>query len=257
MRNVDISYDGETAVRDFNLRVYPGEIVGIAGESGSGKSTVIRAASGLLGREGLVERGEVWFQEEKLSDMSQEKLRSLRGSQIGVVFQNTGASLCPIRRIQDQFQEMLGEHGRRNYAENRAAVLELLEKMNFQDGERILRSYPFELSGGMNQRVGIALAMILNPKVLLADEPTSALDVTVQAQVMRELMKMRELYGTSIVIVAHNIGLLYHMTDRLLVMKDGNVVEEGTTKEVIANPQNEYTQKLIRSVPRLRRKKEV
>ena len=206
----------------------------------------------MLGEEGFVDRGDVWFQGRKITDLPQEELRCIRGDQVGMVFQNTGASLCPIRTIGDQFQEMLIQHGKKDVGENHAQILKLLEGLSLPDGERILRSSPFELSGGMNQRVGIALAMVLRPKLLLADEPTSALDVTVQAQVMREFLGLRERYGTSIVIVAHNMGLLYHMTDRLLVMRDGRVVESGQTRELLENPQEPYTRRLIQAVPRLR-----
>ncbi|MFR3030359.1 MAG: ABC transporter ATP-binding protein [Blautia sp.] len=252
MRHVSVSYEDERVVGDFSMEVYPGEIVGIAGESGSGKSTVIKAAIGLLGEEGFVDRGDVWFQGRKITDLPQEELRCIRGDQVGMVFQNTGASLCPIRTIGDQFQEMLIQHGKKDVGENHAQILKLLEGLSLPDGERILRSYPFELSGGMNQRVGIALAMVLRPKLLLADEPTSALDVTVQAQVMREFLGLRERYGTSIVIVAHNMGLLYHMTDRLLVMRDGRVVESVTDEGTFGEPQEPYTRRLIQAVPRLR-----
>lgn len=255
MRQVCIRYEDETVVNNFNLKVFPGQIVGIAGESGSGKSTALRAAMGLLNEEGHVDSGEIFFDGRDLRQLSAREFQSLRGQGIGMVFQNTAASLCPVRTIGDQFQEMLRQHGRANQKENREEILSLLDSLGFPNGERILASYPFELSGGMNQRVGIALAMILKPKLLLADEPTSALDVTVQAQVMGELMQLRKLYGTSIVIVAHNIGLLYHMTDYLLVMKDGQVAEEGNTKELIANPRSEYTKKLIQSVVQLKRRK--
>lgn len=254
MKHLDISYDGEAIVKDFQMQVFPAEIIGIAGESGCGKSTVIRAAMGLLETEGIADRGDVYFQGRPILDLPLEEKRKLRGSQMAMIFQNAGASMCPIRTIGRQFDEMLTQHGRRDKKKNREEILSLLKSLHFPDGNRILKSYPFELSGGMNQRVGIALAMILQPRILFADEPTSALDVTVQAEVAGELLKIRERYGTSIVIVSHNIALLEHLSDKLIIMKDGEIIESGATKEVIKNPRKEYTRSMLAAVPRLVRR---
>ncbi len=172
---------------------------------------------------------------------------------MGMIFQNTGASLCPIRTIEDQLYESVLQHENIPRREIRERAMDLFDKMKLLNGERILKSYPFELSGGMNQRVGIMMAMILKPALLFADEPTSALDVTVQAQVVREMMKMRELFGTTIVIVTHNIGVVEYMADKVAVMYRGRLVEYGDTKEVIQHPKEEYTQKLVRAVLRIHR----
>ena len=174
---------------------------GIVGESGSGKSTLIRAAMGLLGSDGAVTGGSIRYKDKNVTGLKGEELRKLRGPQMGMVFQNTGASLCPIRTIGDQLYEAVLQHEKVSRQEIKERAMDLFDKMKLADGERILNSYPFELSGGMNQRVGIMMAMILHPDLLFADEPTSALDVTVQAQVVREMMKMRELFGTTIAIV--------------------------------------------------------
>lgn len=253
MENLEISYNGKTVVEDANLTIEPGQILGIVGESGSGKSTLIKAAMGLLGGDGAVTGGDILYKNQNITELKGEELRRLRGPEMGMIFQNTGASLCPIRTIEDQLCEAVLQHEKMSRQEIRDRALNLFEKMRLSDGERILKSYPFELSGGMNQRVGIMMAMILKPDLLFADEPTSALDVTVQAQVVREMMKMRELFGTAIAIVTHNIGVVEYMADKVAVMYQGRLVEYGDTKEVIHHPQNEYTRKLIRSVLRINR----
>ena len=252
-QHVEISYNGIPQVHDFSMQMQPGEILGIVGESGSGKSSVIKAAMGLLGRDGCVTRGDIYYKGKNVLDAKGESLRKMRGPEMGMVFQNAGASLCPIRNIEDQLCEAVRQHENVTRQEIRQRALDLFEKMKLADGERILKSYPFELSGGMNQRVGIMMAMALKPALLFADEPTSALDVTVQAQVVREMMRMRELFGTGIVLVTHNIGVVEHMADKVAVMHQGKLVECGTTEEVIRHPKEDYTKKLIGAVLHIRR----
>ena len=171
-----------------------------------------------------------------------------------MIFQDAGASLCPIRTIGDQIYESMRAHKKvsRNEAKDRA--MELFEKLNFKDSQRVWDSYPFELSGGMNQRAGIAISMLMNPPILLADEPTSALDVSVQRQVVREMLKLRELFGTAIIIVTHDIGVVRAMADTVLVLKNGKTVEYGEAEKVLNHPQDPYTKKLLAAVPRLKRK---
>lgn len=253
-QEVEISYDGQPMVTQFSLKIKQGEILGIVGESGSGKSTLIKAAMGLLDPAGLVSRGDIFYKGENVLEMKTEKLREIRGPEMGMIFQNCGSTLCPIRTIGAQLYEAMAQHG---HTDRRAVDLKaraLFEKINLKDSDRILSSYPFELSGGMNQRVGIVMAMMLEPDLLFADEPTSALDVTVQAQVVRELMKMRDEYGTGIVLVTHNIGVVSHMADQVAVMCQGRLVEYGSTREVIEQPQEAYTRQLIQAVPRIRRR---
>ena len=188
--SVEISFDGEAVVHDVSFSLTPGEILGLVGESGSGKSTLIKAAMGLLGSGGLVTRGDICYMGQNILDISEKEKRKIRGAGIGMIFQDAGASLCPIRTIGDQIYESMRAHKKvsRNEAKDRA--MELFEKLNFKDSQRVWDSYPFELSGGMNQRAGIAISMLMNPPVLFADEPTSALDVTVQKQVVEELLLM-------------------------------------------------------------------
>ena len=256
-RNVDIHYGKKQVIENVSLSMKPGEILGIVGDSGSGKSTLIRAAMGLLGEGGTVTQGQILYQGTNTTiDMTQihgEEMRRLRGAEIAMIFQNAGASLCPIRTIEEQLYEAVLEHESISKGEIRDRALELFEQLRFTNGEQILKSYPFEFSGGMNQRVGIVLAMVLRPRLLLADEPTSALDVTVQLQVLREMKKLRDMYGTSIVLVTHNIGVVNYLADHVAVMHQGKLVEYGTKEDVLNHPQDAYTKKLIGSVLHLKR----
>ena len=168
-----------------------------------------------------------------------------------MVFQNCTAALCPIRTVWAQLRESAGRE--LSQQEVRSRALELMERVHLTDGERVLQSYPFELSGGMTQRVGIVMAMLRRPALLLADEPTSALDVTVQKQVIQEMLDLRKAYGTAIVIVTHNIGVVAAMADRVAVMQGGRLVEWGEKEQVLQSPRAQYTRELIAAVPRLRR----
>ena len=239
--SVEICYNGNPVVQDISFSLKPGEILGVAGESGSGKSTMIRAALGILGQEGMVTRGDIWFEGKNLPDLPEKEMEQIRGARIGMIFQDTGASFCPIRTIGSQLHEALDAHEKVTRKESDSRALELLEKLGLPDGRRILDSYPFQLSGGMN------------PVVLLADEPTSALDVTVQRQAVEEMLLMRQLYGTAIILVTHNIGVIEAMADSVLVLREGHMVEYGPAAQVLGAPQNAYTRELLAAVPRLRR----
>lgn len=255
--SVEISFGKKAVVQDVSFSLEPGEILGLVGESGSGKSTLLKAAMGLLGKDGLVTRGNIRYMGQNILDIPEKEKRKIRGANIGMIFQDAGASLCPIRTIGEQIYESMRAHREvtRDEAKNRA--MELFDKLNFKDSQRVWDSYPFELSGGMNQRAGIAIAMLMNPPILFADEPTSALDVSVQRQVVKEMLKLRELFGTAIVIVTHDIGVVRAMADTVLVLKDGKTVEYGDCVRVMEHPQDSYTKKLLEAVPRLRRKAEV
>lgn len=251
--HVDISYLGQPAVQDVSFSLHSGEILGIVGESGSGKSTLIKAAMGLLGCEGQVTRGDIWFKGKNLPELLPKELRKLCGPELGYIFQSSGSAFCPIRTVGAQLFETMRAHGKITKADFEVQALELLGKLGFADGKRILASYPFELSGGMQQRVGIAAAMLLNPSVLFADEPTSALDVTIQKQVVEEMLMVRETFGTAIVLVTHNLGVIGAMADRVLVLVNGRCVECGSTRQVLSQPRADYTKALLAAVPRLRR----
>ncbi len=250
---VDVSYNDQLMVQDISFSLEQGEILGIVGESGSGKSTLLKAALGMLGKDGLVTRGDIYYEGRDLPDLPPEELRAISGNGIGMIFQNAGASFCPIRTVGVQLQEMMGAKGHKDKGQIEKAAMDLLEKFGFAEPKRILQSYPFELSGGMQQRVGVAAAMLLKPKLLLADEPTSALDVTVQKQVIEEMLLARQLFGTAIILVTHNMGVVRAMADKMLVMQGGRAMEYGKTAEVMANPSSPYTRKLLDAMPRLRR----
>ncbi|MCR5756453.1 MAG: ABC transporter ATP-binding protein [Selenomonas sp.] len=251
--HVDICYNGKIAVHDICFSLEEGEILGIVGESGSGKSTLLKAALGMLGRDGLVTRGDIYYKDLDLPDIRAEKMQEISGAEIGMIFQMAGNSFCPIRTVGAQLQEMMAAHGHDRGRAVQAEACALFDRFGFKDPERIWQSYPFELSGGMQQRVGVAAAMLLKPKILLADEPTSALDVTVQRQVIEEMLLARKLFGTAIILVTHNIGVIRAMADSMLVLHQGEMVEYGRAENILENPQSSYTQKLLAAVPRLRR----
>ena len=251
--SVEISFGGSAVVHDVNFSLHKGEILGLVGESGSGKSTIIKAAMGLLGANGMVTGGDIWYDGKNLPDISEGEFRKLRGAHMGMIFQDAGASLCPIRTIGEQIYESMRAHVRITKADAKEKAMDLFAKLRFKDAERIWDSYPFELSGGMNQRAGIAIAMLMNPPILFADEPTSALDVAVQKQVVTEMLHLRELFGTAIIMVTHDIGVVSAMADTILVLQHGNMMEYGEAKQVLEHPENEYTKKLLSAVPKLRR----
>lgn len=252
-QSVEVSFNGQAVTHDVSFSLHAGEILGIVGESGSGKSTLLKAAMGLLGSSGMVTRGDILFGGKNLPDLTESELSSVCGAQIGMIFQDSGASLCPIRTIGAQIYESMSAHMEITKEQAKDKALALFEKLQFKNGQRIWDSYTFELSGGMNQRAGIAIAMLMEPKVLLADEPTSALDMAVQKQVVEEMLRLRELFGTAIILVTHDIGVVSAMADTVLVLKQGQVMEYGKAAKVLQTPQNDYTRQLLAAVPRLRR----
>ena len=251
IRDVSITYgkNPKPTVEGVNFDMAQGEIVSIVGESGSGKSTVIRAVLGCLPGEGYVSSGDILFEGHSLLEYTEAEWLKLRGTDISMIFQDSGAMINPIRRIGAQYVEYIRTHEKMSKKQAWDRGVEMLEKMRLPNGDNIMKSYPFQLSGGMRQRVGIAMAMTFQPKLLLGDEPTSALDVTTQAQIVRQMMELREQYNTSIIVVTHNLGVAAYMADKIVVMKDGRVVDMGTREEVLSNPNDEYTKQLLESVP--------
>lgn len=252
-QSVEVSFHGRAVLHDVSFALHAGEILGVVGESGSGKSTLIKAAMGILGSGGLVTKGDIWFRGKNLPDLPEREFRRLRGAEIGMIFQDAGASLCPVRRIGDQIYESMAAHLAITREQARERAMALFEKLRLKKGERIWDSYPFMLSGGMNQRVGIAMAMLMEPSVLLADEPTSALDVLVQRQVLEEMLQLRGQFGTAILLVTHDIGVVREVADTVLVLKEGRVMEYGAAEQVLYRPENAYTRQLLAAAPRLRR----
>jgi peptide/nickel transport system ATP-binding protein len=248
---LDVSYSGVPALHDVSLELPKKGSLGIVGASGSGKSTLARAIIGLLGPFGCIDSGQVVFDGTDLTHSSPEELRKIRGARIGFVFQNPAASFSPIRRIGVQFDEALAAHGTIDRDEAEELLLQTFAKLGLPKGKRLLKSYPFELSGGMAQRVAIAMAIALRPALIIADEPTSALDVAFQAQVVSELMEVQEQFGTSLLLISHNIGLVAYACDEAIVMHEGRIVERARTDELLSNPEDDYTKALIAAVPTL------
>lgn len=241
----------EPTMEHFNLSMKKGEIISVVGESGSGKTTVIRAVLGALPGAGRVTEGNIFFQGESMLSKSKDEWQKIRGTKISMIFQDCGGTLNPIRKIGSQYVEYICTHSRMSKTEAWGKAVEMLNKMRLPDGENIMISYPHQLSGGMRQRVGIAMAMTFEPQLLLADEPTSALDVTTQAQIVRQMMELRDTFGTGIIIVTHNLGVASYMADQLIVMQYGKVVDSGTREEVIRYPSSEYTRNLLKAVPEM------
>ena len=244
-----VSYNGKKVLSDLTLSLYPGEVLGIVGESGSGKSTILRAILGILGSGGAVTGGEILFSGSNLLGLDEKRMREIRGAQIGMIFQDAGASLCPVRRVGSQMWESMAAHGKTTKAQANERTLELLENLGFEEAERIWNSYPFELSGGMGQRVGAAMAMLLRPPLLLADEPTSALDVDARDQVLEELRRMRDRYHTAMLLVSHDFSVVSALADRVLVLREGRMVEYGSRQQVLSSPAETYTKQMLAAVP--------
>jgi len=252
-RNVSISYytrAGEVpAVYDFNLTVNPGEAVGIVGESGCGKSTVALAIMQYMGKNGAVTGGEIRFLGRDMRTMSQEELRRIRGSQIAMVYQEPMASLNPSLRIRDQLIEVPMVHEGIDEAAATARAIEMLDAVRLPDPQRIMNSYPHQLSGGQQQRVVIAMALLSKPKLLLLDEPTTALDVTVEAGVVELIKDIAKRFGTSMIYISHNLGLILETCDRICVMYSGQSVELGSVAQVFDQMRHPYTRGLFASIP--------
>lgn len=251
VEHLQITYNGLPVVRDVSFQLGRGEILGIIGESGCGKSTLINGVLNMLNEGGKIDGGNIRFDGDDITCLSPERMRPYLGRRIGAVFQNPGSSLNPIRRVKHQFYDAICAHQDMKKDDMDEIIVSLLRKLELPRAEQIMNSYPVEFSGGMNQRIAIALAMVLRPELLIGDEPTSALDVTVQTQVVKEMLKLREDFQTSIIIVSHNMGVIAHMADRIAVMYAGYIVEYGSAAQVIASPHHPYTKSLIAAIPAL------
>jgi peptide/nickel transport system ATP-binding protein len=244
------------AVRGVSFALYKGETLGIVGESGSGKSVTARSIMRLLpSPPASIKGGEVIFLGDNLAEKSDKQMEAIRGKEIGMIFQDPMSSLNPTIRIGDQISESLIKHRRLSRKEAKREALQMLRQVGIRDSETRYRQYPHEFSGGMRQRVMIAIALVCQPTLLIADEPTTALDVTIQAQILNVMKHMQEQLGTSIILITHDLGVVAGMCDRVVVMKEGEIVETGTTEEIFARPQHPYTQRLLAALPRLHEKK--
>lgn len=243
-------YGGVEALHGIDLAVGAGEIVALVGESGAGKSTVLKAVMGLPSFGVRVMGGSVVFDGRDMLSLSPEQRRGLLGEELCMVFQDPASSMNPIRRIKKQFLETIRSHRDVSESEALDMIRAVFGKLGLGDAERILKSCPYELSGGMCQRAALALAMVMEPKLILADEPTSALDVVSQLQVVDELKLLRRNFGASVLLVTHNIAVAAKAADRIAIMRGGRIVELGETERVLSSPTDGYTKTLLADVPR-------
>ena len=241
--DVTIAYGVEKAVRHVSFSVPRGEVFAIVGESGSGKSTLVRAAFGMLKQATIT--GQILLNGIDISTLSDGDWRQLRGTEISMIFQNPSAYLNPNRTVDNHFKDLFRAHGE-SYDANR--VIDMLNLVHLDGGDRLLASYPFQLSGGMQQRLAIALSLILRPTIVFADEPTSALDILVQASVLDLLKEVTQALGATVVIVTHNIKAAGHIANSIGVMHKGQLVEVGATEDIMNHPKDEYTRVLLDSV---------
>ena len=239
------------ALNDVSIHLNDGEVLGIVGESGSGKSVTAYSLMGLTAYPGKLVGGTIDFNGHRINDLSEKEFRKIRGNEVSIIFQDPMTSLNPVYTIGNQIMEVILLHTDKNKEQARARAKELLELVGINEPEKRLKQYPHELSGGMRQRVMIAIALACEPKLLIADEPTTALDVTIQAQILELMMELKEQHGMAIIMITHDLGVVASMCDRIAVMYAGRIVEYGTTDDIFYNPKHEYTKGLLKSIPRL------
>ena len=239
------------ALNDVSIHLNDGEVLGIVGESGSGKSVTAYSLMGLTASPGKLVGGTIDFNGHRINDLSEKEFRKIRGNEVSIIFQDPMTSLNPVYTIGNQIMEVILLHTDKNKEQARARAKELLELVGINEPEKRLKQYPHELSGGMRQRVMIAMALACNPKILIADEPTTALDVTIQAQIMDLMRELKEKMNTAIILVTHDLGVVANFADRIQVMYAGQVVERGTAREIFYDSKHPYTWALLSSVPKL------
>lgn len=269
IEHLTVAYEEKLAVDDVSFSLENGKIFVIVGESGSGKTTLLRTVGGLLSDEGKIVSGNIFLQEKNLVQFSEKEWQNIHSGQIGYIFQNPEQSLSPLAKIEKQFLEcarvseskkaqadLLCLRGKDKKAKKEILTEAemLLKKLRFEEPERILKAYPFELSGGMCQRVAIALAIMNHPLLLLADEPTSALDVAAQNMTIETLLDLREQTGLSMVVVTHNMDVACRLADEIGVMYQGKIIESGPPEQIVNEPREAYTKRLIEAIPQINRK---
>lgn len=248
---VALPVDGDrpNAIEDISLSVARGEIVCVVGESGSGKSVTASAVMGLLPAALKPVGGETWVEGENTLTSSASRLREMRGTQMAMIFQEPMTALNPVAKVGDQIAEMLEIHTSAGASERRKRAIEIMDMVHLPEPEKMVDAYPHQLSGGQRQRIMIAIALVLDPALLIADEPTTALDVTTQAQILTLIKEMQERRGTGVLFITHDFGVVAEIADRIIVMQNGRMVESGTRDEVLLHPRAPYTQMLMKSVP--------
>ena len=261
IQNLSISLpeggDRSHAVENLHLKIIENEILCVVGESGSGKSMMARSIMGLLPRRLKITEGEIRFEDRLLNNLTPKQFQEIRGLSIAMIFQEPMSALNPLHCIGKQIEEVLLLHTSINKTERRQRILEMLSAVHLPDPQQIIRAYPHEISGGQRQRAMIAMALILEPKILIADEPTTALDVTTQAQILKLIRDLQRERQTGVIFITHDFGVVAEIADRIAVMKDGQLVEENEARVILNSPQHIFTQQLIRSIPDLRTSKSV
>ena len=239
-------------VEDISFSMEEGEILGIVGESGSGKTQTALSVMGLLGEYARMPKGEILFQGRDILQMPREELWNIRGREIGMIFQEPMTSLNPVMTIGAQVEEAMKIHSRFNARERKERALQMMQNVELPNPQLLYEKYPHQLSGGMRQRVMIAAALVMEPKLLIADEATTALDVTIQAQILKLLQKINREQGTAVLFISHDLGVIRHLCSRVIVMNQGKAVEQGDVQEIFRHPSMEYTRKLLAAIPNRR-----
>lgn len=239
------------ALNGVSFSMNEGEVLGIVGESGSGKSVTAYSIMGLTAYPGKLIGGTIYFNGHQIEKMSEKEMRKIRGNEVSIIFQDPMTSLNPVYTIGNQITEVIRLHTGKSKKEAYDRAKELIELVGINEPTKRLKQYPHELSGGMRQRVMIAIALACEPKLLIADEPTTALDVTIQAQILELMQELRQKLGMSIIMITHDLGVVASMCERIAVMYAGHIVEYGTADEIFYEPKHEYTKGLIKSIPKL------
>lgn len=261
VKNLHTSFKTESglvrAVNGVNFNLERGKVLGIVGESGSGKSVTAYSILRILDNPGKITDGEILFHGEDIVKYNGHEINAFRGAKVSIIFQDPMTSLNPVYTIENQLVEAVRLHTSRSRQQAKERALEMLQLVGVNEPQKRLKQYPYQLSGGMRQRVMIAMALACEPDILIADEPTTALDVTIQAQILELMLELKDRLGMSIIMITHDLGVIAEMCDEIIVLYAGRVCERGTAEEIFYNPRHEYTKGLLRSLPKITAKHEV